>query len=487
LTLLESTSSTPVKRWRHQQEALDRMTGREAFALFMDMRTGKTKVILDEWAEMVEKGQVGQLLVVAPAGVYRTWEVAIRDHLPADLLRRTVVATWASGAGKKAADQLKFDLGRQAPKVLLVNVEALSTATGAERTCLDFVRAAPTVMVVDESTTIKEPSSKRTKACLRLAELVKVKRILSGLPSPQSPLDLYSQFRFLDPSILGHHLYASFRARYAKMVRKPFGPGGRMIEVVGGYQNLDELQRKIEPAAFRVRLDECYDLPPKMYLRRDVEMTEEQKKIYADMKNYAVASLEKEERVTATIVLVQMLRLHQVLAGHVKTDDGVEVDVPENKTKEMLDILEYHPSHRKAIVWVAYDRSVRKVCQAIRAKFGIASVARFWGGNPDSREAEEKLFLRDPKCRFMVATASSGGRGRTWANADLVIYFSNTHSLEHRLQSEERVQAVDKTVSVAYFDLVCPGTVEEKMLHALRGKMNLSDAVTGDNWREWVC
>ena len=479
------TDEPPHRRWDHQQRAIEKMSGRAAFALFMDMRTGKTKVVLDEFSDLVVTGKLSQLLVVAPAGAYRTWEGAAREHLSPAMLRRSALATWAAGDSQKATDKLKAFLGRPGPKILLVNVEALSGVERAQDLCLTFVKAAPTMVVVDESTTIKDKATKRTRFCMRLAPHATMRRILSGLPTPQSPLDLYSQFAFLDQSILGFS-FAAFRARYAIMKRVPFGPGRRMIDVVDGYHNLEHLQQTIEPHSFRVRLDECYDLPPKMYIRREVDMTSEQEKFYAQMKKYARVQLEQEESVTATIVLVQILRLHQVLSGHVTTDDGNLIDVAEGKTEETLKILAEHPPPKKAVIWVAYDRSVGKVADALTKTYGAGIVARFWGGNSSEREAEEWRFRRDPRCRFMVATAASGGRGRTWSEADLVIYYANTHSLEHRLQSEERPQAIGKTQSVAYFDLVCPGTVEDKILTALRAKMSLSDAITGDDWREWV-
>lgn len=489
----DDTSAAPYPRWDHQQRALDRMRGRRGFALFMDMRTGKSKVVLDEWAETEATGEATQLLVVAPAGVYRTWEVAAREHLPPDLLRRTTVSTWAASSSQKATEKMGRDLGRPGPKILLVNVEALSTVQRAQALCLRFLQAAPTTLVVDESTSIKDHRAKRTRFCLRMAGLAKLRRILSGLPSPQSPLDLYSQLLFLDQRITGHGTFASFRATYAVTERKPFGPGRRFVDVVTGYKNLDDLRRRVEPHSFRVRLGDCYDLPLKMYVVHQVGMTEEQRRIYDQVRLFATATLEREERVTATMVLVQILRLHQVLAGHAVSDSGTVYDVPENKTKTLLEILEMHPG--KAVIWVAYDRSVDHVSRCVSKVYGARSVARFWGGNlsktewdgaMSTREDDERRFLTDPECRFMIATAASGGRGRTWAQADLMIYYSNTHSLEHRLQSEERAQAVGKRDRVAYYDLVCPGTVEEKILQTLRSKISLSDAVTGDNWREWV-
>jgi SNF2 family DNA or RNA helicase len=472
-------------RWAHQDKALRALEGAEAFALFMEMRTGKTKVILDEFGEDERAGTISNLLVIAPAGVYRTWETDIRKHLGEELLRRVRIDRWESGPTKADKTRLEAFLHlRGRPRILLINIEALSTVEAARKLCGAFLTSAPTTMVIDESTTIKNIGAKRTTFCVVAGKYAKKRRILSGLPTPQSPLDIYSQYAFLDPEILGCRKFTTFRNRYAVVERKPFGPGGRFIDVVTGYQNLDELKRLVHSRCFRVKLDECYGLPPKMYIRREVTMTKEQQRHYAEMHEYATTVLKNAERVTATMVLVQMLRLHQILAGYARTDDGTYVDIPENKTAELLSILEEHPG--KAIIWAAYDRDVTKLTAALTKVYGRDSVARFWGGNADTREAEEKRFLTDPHCRFMISTASAGGRGRTWAVADIMIYYSNTFSLEHRMQSEERTQLVGKTESVGYFDLVAPGTVEDKILDALRNKMKLSDAITGDNYREWI-
>jgi SNF2-related domain len=472
-------------RWKHQDEALRLSRSKNAFALFMEMRTGKTKCVLDEFGEFELRGEIKHLLVVAPAGVYRTWEVDAEKHLSDDLKRRVKILRWVSSS-PAARQDVKQAIKTKGPKILLVNIEALSTVEDAQRICAQFIRSAPTMMVVDESTVIKSRTANRTKFCLAAARHCKMRRILSGLPSPQSPLDLFTQMWFLDPRILGFSRYSDFQERYAVTTSKPFGPGGRSIKVVSGYQNLDELSRKILTHAYRVKLSDCYDLPPKQYLpMREVALTNEQQRLYNEMKTYATTVLNKAgERVTATIVLTQLLRLHQILVGHTTSDNGEIIDIPEHRTAELLHVLGEHSG--KAVIWAAYSRDIRKLTAAIQNVYGIGSVARFWGDNRNEREDEEKRFLNNPKCRYMIATAASGGRGRTWANADLVVYHSNTFSLEHRLQSEERPQAVGKTTSVAYLDLICRNTVEEKILHTLRHKMRLSDAVTGDKWRSWV-
>jgi len=476
------TYTPKLPRWKHQNDALDALNGSDGFALFMEMRTGKTKTILDEFGEDEAIGLIKNLLVVAPGGVYRTWEVDAVKHLSDDLERRTMILSWSSGPTLAQRRDIKEFNAYKGPRILLVNVESLSTDTGSAALCTKFLESGPTTMVIDESTTIKNPKASRTKRCLKLGDLAEKRRILSGLPSPQSPLDIYSQFDFLGQPL--RESYTTFEQRYAVTQRKPFGPGGRMIPVIAGYQNLDELRDRIAPYSYRVRLAECYDLPDKMFIRRDVTLTDEQKLAYAQMKKFAVAELESTERVTATIVLTQMLRLHQILCGVTMSDDGNEIDIPENRTDEMLNILEN--TDGKAIIWAAYGANVKRITKVLQNKYGVDSVARFWGGNERTREAEEALFKTSSHCRFMVATAAAGGRGRTWDMADTVIYYSNTFSLEHRMQSEERTQAVGKKKSVGIFDLVAPGTVEEKIIETLRNKMKLSNAVTGDAWKDWI-
>ena len=471
-----------MPRWKHQNEAIRALSGHDSFALFMEMRTGKTKTILDEFGQDEAAGKINDLLVIAPGGVFRTWKADAEKHLNDDLRTHARIGIWESGPTSMQSKVMEAFLAYEGPRILLVNVEALSTDTGAAVVCERFLKGGSVTLVVDESTIIKNPTAKRTKRVMKLGALAAKRRILSGLPSPQSPLDVFAQFKFLGAPFTEN--YDSFQSRYAVIQKKPFGPGGRMIPVVVGYQNLDELQRRIQPYSFRVRLSDCYDLPEKMYIRREVEMTDAQAAAYDSMVEFAVAELENTERVTATIVLTQMLRLHQILCGVTMSDDGVEVDIAENRTAEMLDIIEN--TEGKVIIWAAYGANVKRITAALQKKYGEDSVSCFWGGNEKTREAEEAAFKTLSNHRFMVATAAAGGRGRTWDMADTIIYYSNTFSLEHRMQSEERAQAVGKKKSVGIFDLVTPGTVETKIIDTLRSKMELSNAITGDSWREWI-
>ena len=525
----------PIKPpWVHQQRALELLEGRKWFALQMAMRTGKTKVVLDDFGRLELDKDVDDLLVIAPAGVYKTWVKAVSDHVSRDLQKRMTIYVWQSGKSTTHRDRLAANLFMKStrPRLLLINIEALSTVDKANKMAKKFLSQRRVYLVVDESTTIKNDSI-RTRRVLLLAPLARYRRILTGLISPRSPLDVYYQFEFLWPGCLGHRSFTTFKMRYAiekkictlptgilqSKLLKVTGPAGRvnvdghMLSVANmsrqelmdeldrrkiwydrfpkiiGYKNEEELRDKIAPHSYRVRLEDCYDLPPKMYSSREVELTTQQKRIYKELKERSTAELVVMEQtvghVTALSVVSRMIRLHQVLCGHTKDEEENKLhSIPENRTKVLIDLLEEEEG--KAIIWCSYDYNVRQVSDALEKEFGAGSVARFWGGNANTREAEEELFQTDPACRFMVGTPSAGGRGRLWVMADLVVYYSNTNNLEHRSQSEERAQGIDKINSVAYVDLIAPGTVDERIIQALREKIDMATTISGDSWREWL-
>ncbi|HEX2614468.1 MAG TPA: helicase-related protein, partial [Nitrososphaera sp.] len=330
--------------------------------------------------------------------------------------------------------------------------------------------------------------SKRTDFVIKtIKPRATYRRILSGLVAPRSPLDLFFQYDFLDSKILGWNSWYAFRAHVAYMKIEWFG--GRSVQIIdknegnNGFkpEAIKELKKLTDPHSYRV---EFRPKVPTTYSKWEVEMTPEQEKAYREMKEHATTMLANEKHVTATVVIAQIMKLHQILCGHVKDEENVEHFLPENKTPDLLEILEDYSG--KAIIWFSYDTDLRKVEKVLKEEYGDGCLARFWGGNTKTRDAEEKLFKNDPKCRFMLATPDSGGMGRTWDMADLAIYYSSKDNLEHRDQSEQRTMGRDKTRGVDVIDMVCPGTVEIKILEALRNKINMASVINGDTWREWV-
>lgn len=524
---------TKLPPYDHQQRGLDAMVGRDLFALLMAMRTGKTKVTLDDYGRLELAGKAHDFLLLAPAGVYRTWLEAVRVHVSDDLQSRLWPYIWESGNNSKAAkNERAAFMQSDRPRMLLMNVEALSSVRGAQDMATQFVMQRRNVyQAVDESVVIKNWESNRTAFIVnKLGPHFAYKRILTGLPTPKDPLDLYGQFYYLNPAILGYYNWVSFRARYAKMahicmlktaelqgrLRNAVGGSHLMIEGLGrlsvddlsrehlihelqrrdvwfptvpqikGYQHEDELRDKIAPYVYRCRLEDCYDMPASVYMKREVTMTTEQARIYNEMKTFCTAKINEQDFVTATQVIVQMLKLHQILCGHVVDEQGNEHEIETNRTKELIAAIEEIEDGEKIIVWCIYDADIQRVVAALREKFGEGSVARFWGGNRKTREQEEHSFKTNPAVRFMVATQSAGGRGRTWDMANTVIYYSNSDNLDYRSQSEERPKAMNKRTPIAYIDLVVPNTVDEKFITSLRRKIDMATAITGDNYMEWL-
>lgn len=442
------------------------------------------------------------LLIIAPAGSYLNWiedksdeqQSEVKKHLSPDLFSRVSIAAWVSGASKTVQKRLELLLQlRGRPRILVVNIEALSSTEKAIEVCKTFLSAEGrrSMLVIDESTTIRNDTL-RTKAVMELRDLANVRRILTGLVTPKSPMDLFYQFEFLDWRILGYESIYAYRNRYAVM-EQIMAPGkigsdgktkSRKVNIIVGFKNQSELHDKIAPYSYRVLKEDCLDLPPKIYQRRDVALTPDQKRIYNDLVLFSTSELDKTAHVTATMVMTKLLRLHQIVCGHTVDEVGVEHDIKSNRIDSLMDLLAEHSG--KVVIWSNYRKEISKIAERLEKEYGEGSVAQFHGGNKSTRGADERSFLGNPLCRFMIATQSAGGRGNTWVNANLVVYFSNTHDLEMRMQSEDRCHRDGLKHSVTYVDLVAPGTVDEKVLKALRKKLNMATLISGEKYREWL-
>ncbi len=470
-----------TKPYAHQIRALTAGEGQEDFAYFMEMGTGKTKVSIDEWTELYIRHNIDAVVVLAPKGVYMNW---VLNEIPAHMAIGGVVVEWRAGGGSKSHQKKLVDhlLPCNKIRVLVMNIEALSSGNKGINYLKRFLKVHRCYMVVDESTFIKNPRANRTKSVVSLGDLAVYRRIMTGAPVTRSPLDLFSQFQFLDPSLLGFKSYYAFRARYAVMQQMIYG--GRKVQIVVGYRNMSDLTEKVKKHSFRVTKEECLDLPPKVYQRREVELTKEQQTAYTQMREFAIAELGNGEVISATTVITQLLRLHQIVCGQTMDDNGDIRSIKSNRVSALMDVIS--ETDGKVVIWSKYRAGITDIVESLSKEYGENSVAQYHGGNVRTRQADVKLFLTDPECRFMVSNAQSGGYGNTWVVAHTVIYFSNDYDLEKRVQSEDRVHRVGQTKSVTYVDLVASGTVDEKILKALRNKINISTAIMGEGYREWI-
>jgi SNF2 family DNA or RNA helicase len=471
-----------TKPYEHQLVALEKSWDKQEYAFFMEMGTGKSKVLIDNIAVLYDKGKINGVLIIAPKGVYKNWfSSEIPIHMPSHIQYNKVL--WTALASKSKEEELnslfksEYNL-----HILIMNVEAFSTKKGLQF-ALKFLNSHSTLMAVDESTTIKTPSAKRTKSILALAEIAKYRRILTGSPVTKSPLDLYTQCGFLNEEILGFTSYYAFRSRYAHMVERNFG--GRRVQIVKSYQRLDELSRLLEPYSYRVLKEDCLDLPDKIYIKREIELTDEQLKLYTTMKQTALASL-NGKTLTAPNVLTQLMRLHQITCGHFKSDTGELQEIKNNRIEELMSILE--ETEGKAIIWANYIYDIERIVEAIKKEYGDDSVVQYYGAiNTDDRQKSIEKF-QDPRSttRFFVGNPQTGGYGITLTAASTVIYYSNGYDLEKRLQSEDRAHRIGQKKSVTYIDLIAEKTVDEKIVKALRKKIDIASQVMGEELKSWI-
>jgi len=471
-----------TKPYAHQLVALEKSWDKEEYAYFMEMGTGKSKVLVDNVAMLYDKGKINAALIIAPKGVYRNWySQEIPNHLAGHIDHKTVLWTATTSKAKDNEYQqlYKVDLDLH---ILIMNVEAFSTKKGLEF-ATKFLNCHKTLIAVDESTTIKTPTAKRTKAILALGQLAKYKRILTGSPVTKSPLDLYTQCEFLNENLLGFTSYYTFRNRYAIMKNANFG--GRRVQLVGGYQRLDELSRILKPFSDRVLKENCLDLPEKTYVERQVELTDEQKKIYETMKSAALASL-KGKMATAPHVLTQIMRLHQITCGHLKNDDDSITEIKNNRITSLLELLE--EVEGKVIIWANYVYDIKQIVAAISKKHGEDSIVQYYGAvDAETRQDNiEKFQDPDSRARFFVGNPQTGGYGITLTAANNVVYYSNGYDLEKRLQSEDRAHRIGQKKAVTYVDLIAPKTIDEKIRKALRKKINIATEVMGEELRQWI-
>ena len=471
-----------TKPYDHQMTALQVSGMSPNFALFMDMGTGKTKVALDTIAMAFESRRIDLALIVAPKGVIANWEAEIETHLPDRIVREVVL--WKPSLTKAKRKELHSLYGEgHKLRFLLMNVEAFSTKKGVE-VAKAFVIRWDTFMAVDESTTIKNRQAKRTKALCTVGRDAKFRRILTGSPVTKSPLDLYSQLSFLDPDILGFRSYYTFQNRYAVVVRRTMG--AHSFNQVVGFQRLDELTEALDRCSYRVRKSDCLDLPDKVYMKRMVELTDEQSKAYAQMKHLALAKLESGELATTRNVLTQIMRLQQICLGHLTDDAGEVHDLTSNRLNELLDICD--ELQGKAIIWATWTRDIRSIASALRDRYSVQAVARLHGETPDSERQNivENFQDRNSDLRFLVGHPKTGGYGLTLTAASTVVYYSNSYDLELRLQSEDRAHRIGQINKVTYIDLIAPDTVDQKIVNALRGKISVADTILGEEVREWL-
>jgi SNF2 family DNA or RNA helicase len=474
-----------TKPYAHQITALEKSWNKAHFAYFMEMGTGKSKVLIDNIAMLYDKGKINGALIVAPKGVYQNWfDIEIPNHMPTHIEKKMVL--WKASFMKdnkivsKEVDAL-FEIGTDL-HILVMNVESLSTKNGVTF-ANKFLSCHETLMAIDESTTIKNPDAIRTRSIVQLGKSAKYRRILTGSPVTKSPLDLYKQCEFLNEGLLDYTSYYAFKTRYSVLRTANFG--GRSVQIVVGYKNLDELSQRIEQFSYRVLKEDCLDLPSYSFTKRIIQLSKEQKKIYDSMKQIALAQLGGKLMTTAT-ALVQLMRLHQITCGHFKSDDGTVQKIKNERLDALIDILS--EVENKAVIWAHYKHDIEIIVEAIKKEYGPDSYVTYYGDTPSEiRQNNIKLFQdENSKVRFLIGTPQTGGYGITLTAGNVMIYYSNGYDLEKRTQSEARINRAGQKRKMTYIDIIAEDTVDEKIVEALRKKVDIASKVMGEELKEWI-
>jgi SNF2 family DNA or RNA helicase len=481
--------STPMQ---HQLDCFNLAKDKRAYAYFMDLGTGKSFAGLMNATYLYVENKIDAMVIVAPAGMYRSWsDVEIPKHVSRDLPYK--VAAWSSAAKKEEKKALKdLETGEKCLRILVMNIEAFVSDRALELV-FDFMKKYRCLMLIDESTTIKSPTAKRSKVAINLGKFAHYRRIATGNPVPQGACDLWMQSEFLEKNLLGFGNFYGYRNRFCVIQDMKFG--SHSFKRVVGYRDMDKLKQMIRQFAFVIKKENCLDLPPKVYQVIDIKLGQAQAKAYEAMTQDAFVALEGGE-VTAQMVITQLVRLHQIAAGFLKPDHLPEVpfDESNHRLETLIECLEAAPG--KCIIWSTYRFNIKQIIEAITKRFGKETLVHFYGDTTQEERKYAREAFQDPNSsvKYIVSNPATGKFGNTFNQATTVVYYNNNYNLEDRQQSEDRAHrfgqegAIHKPgedPSVLYIDLCARGTVDEKILKVLKNKKQFTDEVMVSNWR-WL-
>ena len=452
-----------TKPFQHQLTALNKAWPRSKFALFMEMGTGKTKTAIDLASCRAMDNQIGAALIVCPLVVVRNWQREIEMHssIHADVYtvsgKDVTKESEIHKGGIELADRMRW---------IIVNIEALSQGN-TYKTLIDYIADQRIMSIVDESSRIKNHKAMRTKRCIRIGEHSKSALVLSGTPVLQGPIDLYSQFEFLDTNIIGIGDYYCFRNRYAVM-------GGFNGKQIIGYQNTEELMALLKPYVYQILKRDALDLPDKVYTRLPVKLTAAQHAVLKTLKGGI-----KLDGKDISNVLERVLRMQQAVAGFnpVSDDEPNKRIIPLEEDPKLLALLEItEEAQGSVVIWTQFVQQAKDAAMALELQAPGQVELHIGEMKPKERDAAIQRFERGER-RFFISTLAAGGIGINLVRASTVVYLGNSWSLEHRLQSEDRSHRIGQTRSVQYIDILAEGSVDKLVEMALLEKKGLAQYV----------
>jgi len=456
-----------TKPFQHQVLAYNIAMQLPVAALLMEQGTGKSLVSLAVAGRRFLRGEAKRLLVVAPSSVVPVWPREFETHADFPFEVQAI-----QGAVPKRGESLRsWTVAQDRLQVAITNYEVTWRMIDA------LAAWRPDMIICDESQRIKTPSARQSKAMHQLGRLAKYRMILTGTPVTQGPLDLYSQYRFLDPGIFGNSYYA-FRARYAIM-------GGYERRQVVGYQNLPELIKKAHSIAYRVTKAEALDLPEQIDQIRYCELEPKATGLYWQLAKQSIAELSEEKVVTATNVLAKLLRLSQVAGGFIGDGEGGIQQVSTAKIRLLDEVLgDLLEAGKKVVIFARFLPEIAAIRKLLDGK--KVNYAWITGEVEQELRGEEvRRFQEEPIYKVFVAQIQTAGLGITLTAADTAIFYSLDYSFANYDQAKARIHRISQRNACTYIHLLAKDTVDEKVLATLQGKKSVADEVV-DNWQKYL-
>lgn len=470
-----------TKPRNHQVKCLEKWYGLEGFACFMDRGTGKTKTTIDMACALRMEGKIDALIVCCKLSGRRNWKEEWEIH-------GTVDASFHFPTTTKLKEYDAWLSNKHELPVIVIGIESLSAGNMAKLMNSFAMSHINVMMAIDESHMISNHKAIRTMACIAMRYKTKYRVTLTGTPISTGPLNLYSQFEFLDPDIIGVGDFYSFRNRYAVMGGYRDKRTGKPMQVVG-YQNIDELTRTVAPYTFECRKSDVLDLPPKIFEKAYVELTKEQRVLYDKVKKEQSYEWGGKE-VTIENVLGVALRLHQITGGYVTTYTEVEGPngkikkvpevheiIPPSRNPKVLEMLEYAADMVPMIVWCAYRAEIGACVAALKEAYPEVGVGEIHGGIDEVGRNKAKDDFQAGRIMWLVGNTTTGGSSLTLTKCEIMFYFNNTEKMIDREQSEDRAHRDGLKHSVLYIDCVAEKTVDVSIMKSLTLKVNLSDYI----------
>lgn len=450
--------------------ALDAKTPGGGFGELFEMGCGKTLTTIAVAGALYNLGKIDRVLVVAPTSVCSVWPHDLNQFAAFPWEARVLLGDKKKRL--KALNELK-NWPFKALRIAVINYE--STHRDGIFEALTAYR--PDLIVCDESQRIKNPSAAQSKALHKLGDAAPFRMILSGTPVQNNAVDLYSQYRFLDPAVYGANFYA-FKNRYCIM-------GGYGQHQIVGYRNMDELVEKEHSVAYRVTKEECLDLPQQTFINRYVQFTDAEQAIYEQLRKSSFLELETGENVTATTILTMYLRLMQLTGGFLTADESTRPkQVNTAKLDALADIVDDYvvDAGKKLVIFARFRAEIAAIENLLRLrKIQYGSI---YGDVPmEERGKIVEDFQTNPDTKVFVAQIQTAGLGITLHAASTAVFYSYDYNYANYAQALARIHRIGQRLPVTYIHLVVDGSIDEKILAALENKEDMAKTVV-DSWRE---